>query len=1109
MIGGFLAALVAPVTTAGAQTMESFALSSAAVPGQSTITWQGTSTTLTDPIGLTGQIDPTSGVISGATLSVPQWSNVQEGEDITYTLSEVNAGSATGTFDSATGAVTLNDSLQLNIEVLGYNCASSPIDVALSGTWDSATEDVTLATTSSFTIPQFPNASTEASCLPEISGGLNANPGGIAGSTGNALSIALNGQFAPGLPTTTALAANPASPQLAGTSVTLTATVTDPSGAGTPTGTVNFLDNGASIGTESLSSGVATLTTTSLPGAANQQLTAVYGGDTTYAGSTSSGVPYTVQPGPSISMNLPSSATVGAGNTPFTLTVSNPASGQSYANIYLEIDLLNVNFPSVSDGPVLSYVDSAGNVCPLSYYQYLGSADFYAYFPGAGAAPCGTMPSSMSLSAGSSITVNLEVSYPYANTGLAGSDQIFEAYAYTGSCASPTSCTAAAPYSSTSTAPAASGTMPIYTLSSTLYTPTMALTSSSYPRPGTTVAEGVSFDYDLKVSAPASPAGLPSPGGTLTWYALNTGVAQGSMTVRSVNSFYVSTVGVAPGTYTFVAIYNGQAGLYSPAQFTQTVTIVAPAPGVPYTCSNGTQANIVANANLPAYVAGGTSVALTNLDLTANFDGAYITSSDTRSETGTIGLTPTATISLPSTNYSGVSPTTGVNSLSWSGQSGSVPITGGPGTSVPVEIGALSFGTLTCTPSDPDNPITLGTVTIPGSTLTVSPVGSAAAGSPVTLTDTVSPPPTAGYGGQVDFYDGTTDLATVPVLGTVASFTTSSLSVGDHQLTAIWSGGGAVPPSTSNEVDLFVGNATVTTLTSSAASPSNGAQPVTFTATVTPPSGSTVMPTATVDFTENGNPVPSCTGVALNTSSPPTASCTLTLGPGASDQMVASYNGDTNYLGSTSSPITQATLPGSNVTVSSSANPGVRGQQIVYTATVTPTSGTTLPTGTVVFSVDGSTKACSAQPLSTSKQAAAFCKVTFGKGAAHRIQATYSGDSNYSGATSAVFTQQMLPPTTTTVSSSKATATAGKAVTFTARVRPASGRGATPTGYAGFVVDGKVKHSCALVHLNANGRARCTLNLAAGTHKVDAAYGGSNRYGPSTSKRIIEVIKKR
>jgi hypothetical protein len=86
--------------------------------------------------------------------------------------------------------------------------------------------------------------------------------------------------------TGTTLAASP-NPSTPGQAVTFTATVTVVSGTGTPPGVVTFKDGGTTLGTGTLTpGGIATFTTSTLsPGSHN--ITAVYGGDTNFAGSTS------------------------------------------------------------------------------------------------------------------------------------------------------------------------------------------------------------------------------------------------------------------------------------------------------------------------------------------------------------------------------------------------------------------------------------------------------------------------------------------------------------------------------------------------------------------------------------------------------------------------------------------------------------------------------------------------------------------------------------------------------------------------------------------------------------------------------------------------------
>ncbi len=88
--------------------------------------------------------------------------------------------------------------------------------------------------------------------------------------------------------TTTTLRSS-ASTSTTGTSITLTATVS-PAAA---TGTVTFFNGTTSLGTGTLSAGAATLKT-SFSTAGTDSITATYGGDSTYAASTSSAITLTV-----------------------------------------------------------------------------------------------------------------------------------------------------------------------------------------------------------------------------------------------------------------------------------------------------------------------------------------------------------------------------------------------------------------------------------------------------------------------------------------------------------------------------------------------------------------------------------------------------------------------------------------------------------------------------------------------------------------------------------------------------------------------------------------------------------------------------------------------
>jgi hypothetical protein len=135
------------------------------------------------------------------------------------------------------------------------------------------------------------------------------------------------------LPTTTTLGPPaPSSSTVFGQSVTFTAFVTaTPPGTGTPTGTVTFKDGGVQIGTGTLNGGSATLTINTLS-VAPHSITAEYGGDTVFGGSSSLPPPLiqtVVQASTTTSLTVsPSAPTLGA---PLTLTatvgVTLPGSG--------------------------------------------------------------------------------------------------------------------------------------------------------------------------------------------------------------------------------------------------------------------------------------------------------------------------------------------------------------------------------------------------------------------------------------------------------------------------------------------------------------------------------------------------------------------------------------------------------------------------------------------------------------------------------------------------------------------------------------------------------------------------------------------------------------
>jgi hypothetical protein len=119
----------------------------------------------------------------------------------------------------------------------------------------------------------------------------------------------------------------------------------------------------------------------------------------------------------------------------------------------------------------------------------------------------------------------------------------------------------------------------------------------------------------------------------------------------------------------------------------------------------------------------------------------------------------------------------------------------------------------------------------------------------------------------------------------------------------------------------------------------------------------------------------------------------------------------------------------------------------------------------------------------------------------HSITAVYSGDANFSGATSAAVSQLATTTTATTVSTDLPNSTYGQAVRLTAAVAPA------PTGGTVQFLDGSTPLGTVAVQGGAASLSMSTLSV--GTHPITAVYGGDGAgYLGSTSAIYTEIVSK-
>jgi LPXTG-site transpeptidase (sortase) family protein len=224
-------------------------------------------------------------------------------------------------------------------------------------------------------------------------------------------------------------------------------------------------------------------------------------------------------------------------------------------------------------------------------------------------------------------------------------------------------------------------------------------------------------------------------------------------------------------------------------------------------------------------------------------------------------------------------------------------------------------------------------------------------------------------------------------------------TVGDYPITATLNdpnGRLANYNVTLNQGTLSVTLATATVAVTSSNNPAGVSDPITFTTTVTSPYGT---PTGTVTFFNNGN---SLGTVALTNGEATLTTSTLTAG---SHTITVTYNGDANFGTSTSAPYVQGVGQTLTTTVvTSDTNPSNLGQSVTFTAIASSTLGT--PTGTVTF-MDG---AITLGTGTLTAGRATFSATTLLTGT-HNITASYGGDPDYFGSTSAVLVQVVIPDT--------------------------------------------------------------------------------------------------
>ncbi|MGV8882597.1 MAG: Ig-like domain repeat protein, partial [Rhodoglobus sp.] len=276
---------------------------------------------------------------------------------------------------------------------------------------------------------------------------------------------------------------------------------------------------------------------------------------------------------------------------------------------------------------------------------------------------------------------------------------------------------------------------------------------------------------------------------------------------------------------------------------------------------------------------------------------------------------------------------------------------------------------------------------------------------------------------------------------------------------------------------------------------------VTFTATVALSDGGSTVGTGEVSFSVDGTIVTPSVSVAAGT-----ALLTLDTLSAGTHTVVATYVPVDAALiaGSSSVGLTQTVAQsGSTVILSSSANPGLVGDTVTVTATVSAQDADVVPAGTVTLrdTTAGTPGTLVGSPTALVDGVATFDVSALTPGT-HSLVASYSGDADNAAAVSAALTQALLVPSAVQSSASATDLEYGRPTTISITV-PASGSTVAPTGTVTVTWRG-LDHVLAL---DGTGSASVVAtDLALGSSTITVSYAGDDKYAASSATAIPVTV---
>ncbi|MFG2194198.1 Ig-like domain repeat protein [Streptomyces sp. NPDC048639] len=885
-----------------------------------------------------------------------------------------------------------------------------------------------------------------------------AGDGNFTGSTGSDTHTV--GQAS----TTTTVASSP-DPSVFGQTVTLTATVNPVApGAGTPTGNVTFVIDGGAPQSVALVGNTATLTTSTLA-VGPHTINATYSGDAGFTGSSGTDG-HTVNQADSLTTvtSSPDPSVSGQAVT-FTALVSPVAPGAGVptgtVTFVITDGVTTVTLTDALDGSGFAAVSTpldTGNYTVTA--SYAGDADFTA----------------------SSDTDTHTVGQASTTTTVASSPD------------------------------------------PSVFGQTVTLTATVNPvAPGAGTPTGnVTFVIDG-----GAPITVALVGNTAT-----TSVSSLSVGSHSVSATYLGdtefsgstgsdthTVGQA-STTTTVASSPNPSLFGEPVTITATVNPVAPGAGTP---TGNVNFVIDGGSPQPATLVGNTatitdaSLSVGSHTITATYvgDTNFSSSSDTDTHVVNQAATQTTVVSSPEPSVFGETvtitatvapvspgagtPTGNVTFVIGMASTQTAPLIGGVATITETGLAVGTYAVSATYAGDTNFTGSTGSdnhTVVPADTTTTvtSSPDPSEFGETVTITATVAPvaPGAGAPSGNVTFVIDAGTPQIVTLVGNTATLTTSSLSLGGHNISATYSGDGSFNGSSDTDTHT-VNQGQTTTIVTSSPDPSEFGETVTITANVTANAPASGVPSGNVTFTIDAGAPQVVVLDGMGQASISTSSLSVGL-----HNITATYGGDVNFVGSTDTDTHTVDVSATTTTVVSAPDPSVLGGPVTITATVVPVApGAGTPTGSVDFVIDGGSPTTVALTGNTATLTTSSLSL-----GSHSITAAYSGDGNFTGSTGSDTHTVGQAATTTSVAASPEPSVVGESVTITATVAVVPPGTGTPTGSVDFVIDGDTPITVPLV---GNTATLTTDELTLGSHTISATYTGDISFTGSTGSTTHEV----